>query len=586
MPGKPAPVPFTALLSDVIRTDTLDFRHAWVGMEPTFSNKKTLKLWRKNAATEESELTFFDHPYVLGMEKAVAQAMRKKYRAAQKKGEDWCLFDEIERKRDLDQWGVRRQNLHFRCHGDDHVFTVRFGLDPETYEFSIKPVPLAWLYDARFVRFLQEIVWDVPQELGLRPSIAHGGCQFSLSAKTYMTGSLLCDSLCDRFNHPELACWIFDYPNCDDRSLRATARRREAFLRIFDQYWAGAFHPRAIGQLTVENALLDYGFGPASQPPADLMSKSGPVGSHVEVFQTNFAFARAVRLLAQNVHPGYWQGAHPDSLGYRPDQVMRYSETNLNRLRIRGEYHVKSGEVLQKDAVPPLSAQLDPTMLYDEASFEVRAQYGCTSARDFVESVLLEVHRAQYLQRHPQIKPRLRLLHDQLQADAEDTLLRLGTHERLHTLRSEAYEHNRDESGGRIQSDFIEPETLFWEVFRRLPLREQALIAREALGGLVERVTQAATLDARRGDRVEAAADESALAEADADPMEWHRHRVHPILWQVLKADPTVLSADEDEPLRREVARFHLDPDRYLTRRPTWSIGNLPEPWQPSDERS
>ena len=105
MPGKPAPVPFTALLSDVIRTDTLDFRHAWVGMEPTFSNKKTLKLWRKNAATEESELTFFDHPYVLGMEKAVAQAMRKKYRAAQKKGADWCLFDEVERKRDLDQWG-------------------------------------------------------------------------------------------------------------------------------------------------------------------------------------------------------------------------------------------------------------------------------------------------------------------------------------------------------------------------------------------------------------------------------------------------------------------------------------------------
>lgn len=580
MPGKPDPVPFTAALRDVIRTDTLGFRDAWVGMEPTFSDKKTLKIWQKNAATEESEVKFFDHDYTLGMEKAVAKAMRKKYLAARKRGADWCLFHEVERERDLDQWGARRQNLHFRCQGDDHVFTVRFGLDPETYEFSIKPVPLVWLYDARFVRFLQEMVWDVPQELGLRPSIIHGGCQFSLSAKTYLTGSLLCDSLCDRFNHPELACWIFDYPNCDDRSLRATPRRREAFLRVFDAYWAGAFHPRAIGQLCVENALLDYGFGPAAQPPPGLMTEAGPLGSHDEIFQTNFAFARAVRLLAQNVHPGYWQGAHPDSLGYRPDQVMRYSETNLNRLRIRGEYHVKSGEVLQKDAVPPLSAVLSHTMLYDEASFEVRAQHGCTSARDFVESVLLEVHRAQYLQRHPQVKPRLRLLQDQLLADAEATLVRLGAQGRLDALRSEAYVLNRDASLGRIQSDFIEPETLFWEVWRRLPRREQALIAREALSGLVERVTQAATCDPRRTD---ADADASRL-DAEPDPMEWHRHRVHPILWQALKADPETLAAAEDEALRQEVARFHLDPDRYLTRRPTWSLSSVPEPWASADE--
>lgn len=583
MPGKPASVPFTAALGDVLRTDTLDFRHAWVGMEPTFSNKKTLKIWRRNAASEESEEAFFDDPYILGMEKAVAKAMAKKYQAERKRGADWCLFDGVERKRDLDQWGARRQNLHFRCAGDDHVFTVRFGLDPETFEFSIKPVPLVWLYDARFVRFLQEMVWDVPQELGLRPSIAHGGCQFSLSAKTYLTGSLLCDTLCDRFNHPELASWIFDYPNCDDRSFRATGRRREAFLRIFDQYWGGAFHPAAIGQLCVENALLDYGFGPAGQPMPERMTDAGPLGSGEDVFQTNFAFARAVRLQAQNVHPGYWQGAHPDSLGYRPDQVMRYSEANLNRLRIRGEYHVKSGEVLDKDAVPPLSAALNHTMLYDEASFEIRGQYGCTSARDFVESILLEVHRAQYLQRHPRVKPRLRLLQDQLLADAEDTLLRLGAHERLNQLRSEAYEQNRDESAGRIQSDFIEPETLFWEVWQRLPLREQALIAREALRGLFERVTQAAEHDPRRSD---ADRDMSAhRLDAESDVMEWHRHRVHPILWHVLGADPSVLSSDEDEPLRRELARFRSDPDRYLTRRPTWSIRHLPEPWQP-DPRS
>ena len=74
--------------------------------------------------------------------------------------------------------------------------------------------------------------------------------------------------------------------------------------------------------------------------------RKGPQGSAREVFQTNFAFGRAVRLRAQDVDPGYWQSAHPDEDGYRPDQIMRYSEGNLNRLQIAGELHVKSGDVL------------------------------------------------------------------------------------------------------------------------------------------------------------------------------------------------------------------------------------------------
>ncbi len=576
MAKKPAVTPFTAVLSEVGRSDTTDFRHAWLGMEPTFTNPKTVKLWSKLSSSEEIEDQFFEHRYILKMEKAVAQAMLKKYRAAQQRGEPWCLFDTVERRRDLDQWQVRRQNLDFRCHGDDNVFTVRFGLDPEVFEFSIKPVPVSWLYDSRFVRFLQEIVWDVPQELGLRSSIAHGGCQFSLSAKTFMGGSLLCDQLADRLNHPELCSFLFDYPNCDDRCYRATPRRRAAFLRIVEQYWAGAFHPRAIGPLCVENALLDYGFAPAAAPPPGLMNDRGPVGSREEIFQTNFAFGRAVRLFAQNIHPGYWQGAHPDSMGYRPDQIMRYSEGNLNRLRIRGEYHVKSGEVLQPDAVPPLSAPLAHTMLYNEASVEVRAQHGRTSARDFVEAVLLDVHRAQYLAQHPGVRLRPTLLQDQLLADAEETLRRHGRGGRLEALHKEARTKNAEASGGRINSDFIEPEALFWEAFHALPRPEQAQLAREVLSGFIERVTQASAHDPRRHP---ATPRPPWLDSVDSDVMEWHRHRVQPLLWSILQAEPEAIAGKEDAAIRAELGRFRLDPERYLTRRPPWSFSDDPEPW-------
>lgn len=582
MANESARSPFTATLTDVRRSETLDFRHAWVGMEPTFTDKKTLKLWRKLSADEETEEAFFDHPYLLDMEKSVAKAMLKKYEKAQARGETWCVFDRVERERDLDQWGVRRQNLHFRCAGDDNVFTVRLGLDPETYEFSIKPVPLVWLYDRRFVRFLQELVWDVPQSMGLRPSMAHGGCQYSLSAKTYLTGSLLCDDIADKFNHPELSSFTLDFPNGDDRCFRATARRREAFFRIIEQYWAGAFHPRVGGRLTAEHALMDRAFLPFPNPPAGLMEADhgpGPVGDAQEVFQTNFSFARAVRMLAQNVHPGYWQSAHPDSLGYRPDQIMRYSEGNLNRLRIRGELHVKSDEVLQKHLVPEFDAPLTLDLLYDEASWENRAQYGRSSARDFVEAVLLDVHRARYLSRHPGVRPIAKLAQDQLYGEAEEIVERHGRAGRLAELRREARAGNLEDSNGRIKSDFIEPDVLFWEAWWVLPARERALIAHEAISAFVGRVEEAASCDPRRTEESAATADAEFASGVDA--MEWHRHRVQPLLWQALQAEPSVMGADD--PVRRELERFVADSERYLSRRAPWSFTGEEEPWLPPD---
>jgi hypothetical protein len=110
--------------------------------------------------------------------------------------------------------------------------------------------------------------------------------------------------------------------------------------------------------LTAENAYLDRGFGPASHRDASLMDRqSGPTGTSREVFQTNFAFGRTVRLAAQSIDPGYWQSP-PNEVGYKPEQVMRYSEGNLNRLQIAGELHVKSGNPRGSAGRTRMSARL------------------------------------------------------------------------------------------------------------------------------------------------------------------------------------------------------------------------------------
>ena len=541
------------------------FDGAWVGMEPTFSNKKAVRKWARMAAKEGGEDAYFEDRYMLRMQRKIAHDIRKEYLARRRKKDSACIFDRVELERGVDQWKVERQNLVFSwSKRSNETFEVRFGLDPETFEFSIKPVPIAWLYEADFVHFLQRFVWEVPRRHGLSASIAHGGGQFSLSARTFMRGSLLADDIATRLNHPELSTWIMDYPNPDDRAFRATARRLRAFESVLEAYWRGAFHPRALGVLTVENAFLDRGFAPAFDAvPGSMRDNSGPKGSDRDVFQTNFAFGRAVRLAAQNVDPGYWQSAHPDEDGYRPDQIMRYSEGNLNRLQIAGELHVKSGKVLDKEDVPELDAPLDIDMLYDEASWENRAQMARTSAEDFVEAVLLDVHHAMYLVKHPHVRVRGSLVQDQLMAQGVETMQRVAP-KTLTRLRKEARVSNLEASGGRIKTDWIEPETLFWSVWKRLPVGEQAAIAREAVEGFLERVHQAASEDRRH--------------DVDRDPMEAHRHRIHPVLWRTLERERGVLA--QRTKVRAEWNAWRKDGKKYLARRPVWSVTNARAPWK------
>jgi hypothetical protein len=540
---------------------------AWAGIEPTFQSRRTVGLWKKLAAQEGGEDAYFKHPDMLGPQEAVARGILERHAAALRRQEAWCLFPRARLERDVDPWGTRRLGVRFDWPGEAlPPLRVRVTIDPETIEYSIKPVPVGWFEEELFVRFMEELLWAAPSAVGLTASIAHGGGQFSMSARSFLQGSLLADDIASRLDQPELSTWIMDWPNPDDRALRATRPRFEACRRMLEAYWAGGFHPRALGPLRVEHALLDRGFGPAADPPAGLMDPArGPAGDAREVFQTNFAFARAFRLQAQAVHPGYWQSAHPREVGYRPDQIMRYSEINLNRLQVAGQCHVKSDKVLDPERVPELDELLGLGHLYGEASYEDRGQMGRTSARDFAEALLLDTNFARHLVAHPGVKVRDGLRQDELLMDAERSLARHAGPKALERLRAEARRENLEASRGRVKSDFVEPETLFWAAWEALPAPARAALAREALSSFIGRVEAAAAFDPRPAAR-------------ESDPMEWHRHRVHPALWKALAARRAELPASG--PIRRELERFEADARRYLARRPAFSQAGLPPPWK------
>jgi hypothetical protein len=143
-------------------------------MEPTFQTEKSVRKWQKMSAEQGGEDAYFLDDYMLKTQRKVAQTIKKHYQAQRQEGRDHCMFARVELNDDLDQWQVRRQNLlfHWADHGLEPL-EVRLSLDPETFEYSIKPVPLAWFYDERFVAFLEKFLWKVPRKLGsIRPTHA------------------------------------------------------------------------------------------------------------------------------------------------------------------------------------------------------------------------------------------------------------------------------------------------------------------------------------------------------------------------------------------------------------------------------
>ncbi|HTF87819.1 MAG TPA: hypothetical protein VK843_05375, partial [Planctomycetota bacterium] len=251
----------------------------------------------------------------------------------------------------------------------------------------------------------------------------------------------------------------------------------------------------------------------------------------------------------------------PDDDGYRPEQIMRYSECNLARLQIAGELHVKDFAVLGPERVPDARAPLELSMLAPEASFELRRHMSRTSARDYVDAVLFEVHCMRYLAGHPHVKPVRSLLQDQLHGSAEATIRKHGGERALARLRKRARAANLAASKGRLKSDFIEPETLFFEAWRVLPAKQRGAIAREVVHAFAEMVDQSASFDPRKPKR---------------DPMEAHRHRVHPLLWEALET----LRLPARDLAGRELALWKAKRAEYSARRPNFSQTGTAPPWQ------
>jgi hypothetical protein len=133
----------------------------------------------------------------------------------------------------------------------------------------------------------------------------------------------------------------------------------------------------------------------------------------------------------------------------------------------------------------------------------------------------------------------------------------------LDRLRAEARRENLELSNGRVRSDWIEPEPLFWAAWHVLDAGERAAIAVEAVSGFVERVQAAATMDPRRD---------------GGNPLDAHRHRVHPFLWDALSAQPDAMNGRPD--VRREHAQFVAEREEHLGLRPGWSPAEDEPPWR------
>jgi hypothetical protein len=62
------------------------------------------------------------------------------------------------------------------------------------------------------------------------------------------------------------------------------------------------------------------------------------------------------------------------------------------------------------------------------------------------------------------------------------------------------------------------------------------------------------------------------------DPMEWHRHRINPVLWEVLS---TRAGRFAPKPVLRELELWRANKETYMARRPIWSPDKkIRPPWE------
>ena len=233
---------------------------------------------------------------------------------------------------------------------------------------------------------------------------------------------------------------------------------------------------------------------------------------------------------------------------------MRYSEGNLNRLQIAGELHVKSGKVLDARTRPGARRAArrraaDHGGELGEPRADVAAPARATSSRRCCST---STTRATCRPPHPRVVPSL--LQDQILGDGEETvkkhagakaLAELQARARRTTWRlGRAHPKRLDRAGDAVLGGLAGAAA-----------GERAAIAREVVGGFVERVEQAASVDPRP---------------EQGDPMEWHRHRVHPSLWRAL--DEGGKGGKAGDRALAELAAWRAKEKVYRARRPICDV--------------
>ena len=78
----------TAVLSKFRDPEATGFEYAWVGMEPTFQTRKSVKKWQDMSATPDGEDAYFRDRYMLETQKELATAIRRKYRKLRQARDD------------------------------------------------------------------------------------------------------------------------------------------------------------------------------------------------------------------------------------------------------------------------------------------------------------------------------------------------------------------------------------------------------------------------------------------------------------------------------------------------------------------
>jgi hypothetical protein len=175
------------------------------------------------AAEPGGEDAYFRRSLHARTQARIANAIKRKFRKHRAAAQPTAMFARVERDDDLDQWQVRRQNLvfHWRMRMQNHsrcaFRSIRKRSNTASNRFRS---PGFTTSDS-----LRSSIISSGSSAEARPFvfIAHGGGQFSLSAKTFLTGSLLADDIAYKASHPELATWIMDWPNPDDRAFRRDA---------------------------------------------------------------------------------------------------------------------------------------------------------------------------------------------------------------------------------------------------------------------------------------------------------------------------------------------------------------------------